>query len=91
VVCCVHRDLDPAGGQLEVVVGEEGAVLMPNLAKTETEPTGCAYVAAPAPDGFDDALTSLALDRPLALATLAIPTAEVAQGWGVLLDSASPA
>jgi hypothetical protein len=89
--CCVHRDLNPAGGQLELVVGEEGIALMPDLGKLETEPTGCGYVAAPAPHGFDDALTSLALDRPLALATLAVPTAEVAQGWGVLLDSASPA
>jgi hypothetical protein len=66
-------------------------VLAPDLGTLETEPSGCAYVAAPAPGGFDDALTSLALDRPLALATLAIPTAEVAYGWGVLLDSASPA
>jgi hypothetical protein len=91
VRCCVHRDLNPAGGRLDVVVGEEGAVLMPDLAKPETQPTGRAEVVSPAPRGFDDVLTSLALDRPLAMATLAAPTAEVAHGIGLLLDSPSPA
>jgi hypothetical protein len=89
-ICCVHRDLDPAGGRLDVVVGEEGAVLVPDLATPESEPTGRADVVSAARRGFDDALTSLALDRPLALATLAVPTAEVAHGLGLLLDSALP-
>lgn len=91
LVCCVHRDLNPAGGRLDVTVGDEGAVLVPDLTSLVSEPTGRAEVASPAPNGFDDALTSLGLERPVVEATLAVPTVEVASGWGVVMDSASPA
>jgi hypothetical protein len=91
LVCCVHRDLNPAGGRLDVSVGDEGAVLVPSLSTLVSEPTGRAEVAVAAPGGFDDALTSLALERPVVEATLAVPTVEVAPGWGVVMDSASPA
>jgi hypothetical protein len=91
LVGCVHRDLDPAGGRLDVSVGDEGAVLVPDLSTLVSEPSGRAEAVRPAPGGFDDALTSLALERPIAEATLAVPTVEVAAGWGVVLDSASPA
>jgi hypothetical protein len=71
---CVHRDGNPAGGRLDVTVGDEGIVLVPDLSR----PTGAAKIVVPAAGGtFDDALTSLALDRPHPQATLAVPTAEL--------------
>jgi hypothetical protein len=72
---CVHRDGNPAGGRLDVTVGDEGIVLVPDLSQLG----GAAEVVVPSARGsFDDALTSLALDRPRPEATLAIPTAELA-------------
>jgi hypothetical protein len=80
VRCCVHRGDDPAGGRLDVTVGEEGIVLLGDLDAPATEPAGRAEaVVAPAGGSFDDALTSLALDRPQPGATLAVDTAELAR------------
>jgi hypothetical protein len=77
--CCVHRDGNPAGGRLDVTVGDEGIVLLPDLGTPVSEPAGRAEVVVPAARGsFDDALSSLALDRPRPAATLAIDTAAVA-------------
>jgi hypothetical protein len=73
--CYVHRGLDPAGGRLDVTVGDDGIALVPDLSQPAAE-----MVVAPAHGGFDDAITSLALDRPHPAPTLAIPTAELALG-----------
>jgi hypothetical protein len=62
---------------VDVAVGDDGIVLVPDLATLVSEPRDCARVLAPAARGFDDALTSLRLERPVVDATLAVPTVEV--------------